>query len=294
MSSSDRVAVIGAAGQLGIDISRAFRTAGTPLLALSHDDAEVTDPLQIQKVIEAHRPGVVVNCAAFHTVEACEDVPQTAFAVNAVGALNVARACAKVDAVCVQISTDYVFDGEKDGPYEESDSPRPLNVYGTSKLAGENLVQQACPQSLVVRVASLFGRAGVSGKGGNFVETILKRARAGQAVRVVDDQVISPTYARDAAEVICRLVEGGARGVVHVTNLGSAPCTWYDLAKQAVDLCKLPTKVEPIASSEYPSKARRPPNSALDSTRAARLTGRLVPPWDDALGRYLREKGYIT
>jgi dTDP-4-dehydrorhamnose reductase len=167
--------------------------------------------------------------------------------------------------------------------------PRPINVYGASKLAGENLVRLACPDSLIVRVASLFGKAGASGKGGNFIETILAKARAGGDLSV--DICVSATYTGDAAPVIVRLTETGTLGLVHVTNTGSL--TWYDLAKRAVELTNLNAPIKPVSSSSYPRLANRPRNSALDGTRLERLLGRGLLPWDQALEGYLKEKGYL-
>ncbi|HVH31737.1 MAG TPA: NAD(P)-dependent oxidoreductase, partial [bacterium] len=172
-----RVAVIGSRGQLGSDIVAVLRAAGSrEVFAFTRDDVDVTDAEGVRRAIGAARPTVVINCAAFVRVDDCEDRPAQAFSVNALGADNVARASAEVGARCVYISTDYVFDGQKPQPYTEGDPPSPVNVYGTSKLAGEYLVRSRCPDALIVRVAATFGIAGASGKGGNFVETILRRA----------------------------------------------------------------------------------------------------------------------
>lgn len=286
-----RVAVIGSAGQLGTDLVHALSEAGHEPVALAHTDLEVTESGKVGEVIRDLRPDVVVNCAAYVRVDKAEDEPDLAFLVNALGALYVARACADSGAACVHVSTDYVFDGCKSSPYAEDDPPRPINVYGASKLAGEYLVRQACSESLIVRVASLFGRAGASGKGGNFIETILAKARAGEQLRVVNDVRMSPTYTRDAALAIVRLIEQEARGIVHLTNAGV--CTWYDLAKTALDLLHVSADIEPITSDAYPTRAARPANSALAGTRVASILGAPLPAWKDALLRYLLEKGHL-
>jgi len=229
---------------------------------------------------------MVINCAAYVRVDDCEVHAREAFEVNAIGAGNVARACAAVEALCVYISTDYVFDGSKGSPYVESDPTRPINVYGASKVAGEHLVQQAAPHSLIVRTSSLFGKTGARGKGGNFVETIVAKAKAGETLRVVDDMTMSPTYARDAATALVELIKTKADGIVHLTNDGA--CTWYELAKQIVDIIGLHAAIDPVSSKEYPTRARRPENSALRSEHAA--VG--LRSWQDGVRAYLFEKGY--
>ncbi len=162
-------------------------------------------------------------------------------------------------------------------------SPNPINVYGASKLAGEHLVRQAAPRWLIVRVASLFGKTGARGKGGNFIETILAKAKRGDALRVIDDIRISPTYTRDAADVLYRLLETKVTGVVHAANGGS--CTWYEFAKAAIDICDLKASIAPVSAAVFPSRARRPKNSAL----RAENRGFETPPWQNALRRYLVE-----
>jgi dTDP-4-dehydrorhamnose reductase len=253
---------------------------------------EVTDRDRVRATVRHHCPKAVVNCAAYVRVDQAEDEPEAAFRVNALGAFYVAEACAELNALCVYISTDYVFDGNKGEAYTEDDAPWPINVYGASKLAGEHLVRQACSQSLIVRVASLFGKVGCSGKGGtNFIETILAKAKSGECLRVMNNTRISPTYTRDAASVIVGLVEHGTTGIVHVANSGI--CTWYDLAKKAIELSHLNVRIEPVSSDPYPCRANRPRNSALDGRRAKKYSIHPLPSWEEALECYLEEKGYL-
>jgi dTDP-4-dehydrorhamnose reductase len=288
-----RIAVIGSGGQLGSDLVADLRAADRgDVIALTRDDVDVTDTGSVHRAIEAARPAVVINCAAFVRVDDCEDRPEEAFAVNALGAWNVARACVEVGARCVYISTDYVFGGQKLQPYTEEDPPSPVNVYGTSKLAGEYLVRSRCPDALIVRVAATFGIAGASGKGGNFVETILRRAKAGELLRVINDVRISPTYTADAADAIGRLVRNRIAGVVHVANVGTP--TWYEFARMILELTDIATSVVPIAASEYPSRAHRPANSALESVRLATAAGSTLRRWDEALRAYLIQKGHMV
>lgn len=280
-----RVAVIGATGQLGSELVRALEGAGAyDVFPLSHQEIECAEAESVRGALSEVRPEVVVNCAAFVRVDEAEDRPDEAFRVNAVGALHVARTCEDLGSKCVYASTDYVFDGEKGDPYTEEDCPRPINVYGASKLAGEHLVLQTSPGALVVRLASLYGGQGARGKGTNFVLTILDRARRGEPLRVVDEIRMSPTYAHDAAVAIVELLERRATGVYHVVNEGS--CTWYEFAKAAVAVAGLNAVVEPVSRREYPTKARRPADSAL-STGRLRGTNIRMRPWKEALTAYL-------
>lgn len=281
-----RAAVIGATGQLGQAVVRALEGGEEwAVWSLSHEDVECTDPNSVRRAITSLRPEVVVHCAAFVRVDDCEEQPDRAFEVNALGALHVARACREVGARCVYISTDYVFDGSKSEPYTEEDPPNPINVYGASKLAGEHLVRQTCPDALVVRVASLFGGSGARGKGTNFVLTVLDRARRGEPLRVVDDVRMSPTYTVDAAHAVVELIRRGERGIFHVVNGGS--CTWYEFARRILAVVGLEAPVEPVSRDAYPARARRPANSAL-STEALRELGIRMRSWQQALEAYLR------
>ena len=289
--SKVKVTVIGSGGQLGREVCRVLGASGHEVRPLTHADIEVTAADSVMQSLRCDPPQVVVNCAAYVRVDDAEDHAEPAFQVNAVGALNVARVCAELNARCVYISTDYVFDGEKILPYSETDAPRPLNVYGTSKLAGEHLVRQACPEYLIVRVASLFGQSGARAKGGNFIEAILAKAKRGEALRVINDIKISPTYCPDAAAAIVDLTQRGALGIIHATNSGV--CTWYELAKKVLALCGLEVPIEACASSAYPSRAVRPRNSALDNARVTKLLGVPLPLWEDAVKRYLVCRKYI-
>jgi dTDP-4-dehydrorhamnose reductase len=280
-----RIAILGSTGQLGTDLVEVLREDNNfDVMPLSHTDCDCTKPDQVREVLNRLHPDTVINCAAYVRVDDCEDHEREAFDVNAIGALYVARVCADLDALCVYISTDYVFDGAKSTPYVESDAPCPSNVYGVSKLAGEFLVRQTAPHWLIVRAASLFGRTGSRGKGGNFVDTILEKSKAGESLRVVDDVQMSPTYTRDAATALVGLIDAGTDGIVHLSNDGA--CSWYELAKYALELAGLRTSVIPISSDEYLTRARRPKNSALQSEHSrAKLRS-----WQEALRAYLLEK----
>jgi len=289
----ERVAIIGSTGQLGHDLVGAMRAANRfEIITLDHSQIECAELDSVRAVLLPLKVQAVIDCAAFVRVDDCESHAPEAFAVNAIGALNVARAAAESGAKCVYVSTDYVFDGFKDAPYVETDATAPISVYGASKLAGEHLVRQAAPDWLIVRVASLFGKTGARGKGGNFIETILAKARNGAPLKVIDDILISPTYARDASQAIAQLIMADARGIVHAANIGA--CTWYEFAKTALEFCQLITSIEAVDSSQFATPARRPKNSALVSERLLPEFRITMPHWRDALRAYLSEKGHLA
>jgi dTDP-4-dehydrorhamnose reductase len=205
-----KVLIIGANGQLGSDLVGVFQRRGAEVAGLTHQDIEIADAAAVEAKLAAAAPQVVVNAAAFHNVELCESEPQSAFAVNALGARNLAGASVKHSFRLIHISTDYVFDGRKRQPYTEEDCPRPLNCYGNSKLSGELFIQAMAKNYAVVRVSGLYGAAPCRAKKGlNFVKIMLKLARERGEVKVVTDEFVTPTYTRAAAEQIAQLAEAG-------------------------------------------------------------------------------------
>jgi len=284
-----RIVVIGSTGQLGTDLMKVLGT-DHEVIGLTHSDIEATD-YNSCLILKKFDPDVIINTAAFHKTDLCEDEPLKTFSVNALGAKNVAVISKEIDAACVFISTDYVFDGTKNEPYTEDDVPNPINTYGISKLAGE-LYTRWNPKHYIIRVASLFGVAGASGKGGNFVETMIKKAKNGEVIRVVDDMWMSPTYTKDAATVIKKILEFGLPfGVYHVTNQGF--CTWFEFAKEIFDQLGLRPTLEPIRTEELKMKAKRPRFSALKSIKLPKY-GIHMREWKEALYDYLVEKGHLT
>lgn len=278
--------VIGAQGQLGQDLMRVF--AGEAV-GLTHQDVDVTDGVGVLHALQTVKPDWVLNTAAFHRVDDCEANPHLALAVNASGALNVARACGLVNARALFFSTDYVFGADSRGrntPYDESDPPTPLNVYGISKAAGEQLVMRAVPHALVIRSAGLYGLA-TSRKGWTFPELMLHLAQTQDVVRVVDDQALSPTFTADLAAAVRELVAEDAKGLVHVVNDGE--CSWHEFARATFDLTGTDVRLEPQSTAATKRRAVRPAYSALRSTR-------LKAPlrhWREALAAYLRDKGKL-
>ncbi|MEM3705459.1 MAG: dTDP-4-dehydrorhamnose reductase [Candidatus Bathyarchaeia archaeon] len=283
-----KIIVIGSTGQLGTDLMKMLKREHETI-GLTHKEIEVTDYKSCQSIRE-HYPDVVINTAAFIKVDQCEEEPLKTFAVNAIGAKNVAAVSKDVGAATVFISTDYVFDGSKGEPYTEDDAPNPINTYGIAKLAGELYTKQN-PKHYIIRVASLFGAAGASGKGGNFVETMIAKAKANEPIKVVDDMWMSPTYTRDAAETIKKVIELKVPyGVYHATN--SDYCSWFEFAKEIFKITGLNPNLEPIKTQQLQMKAKRPQFSALKSTRLPRY-GIVMRSWKDALREYLTEKGHI-
>lgn len=272
---------------------RSARHAGIEAIGLEHAACDVTDRAAVEASLAPMAPDdVVVNTAAFHRTDECETHPERAFSVNAVGAGHVAAVAAKRGAATVFLSSDFVFDGGKRSPYLESDAPRPINVYGVSKLAGEMLVAQTDPRSYVVRISSVFGPAGSSGKGGNFVESMIAKARAGERIAVVDDLVMAPTSARDAADLLIALLARRAPfGTYHLANAGA--CSWHEFATAILDMVGATAKPEAIAARDEPGKAKRPRSSVLASERLGPL-GLSARPWREALEAYLAERGHAA
>lgn len=261
---------------------------------LTHKDIEITEMDSVKEALLKHRPDVVINTAAFVRVDDCESRQDECFRVNAIGARNVAVAVQECRTKLVYISTDYVFGGESEKrniPFTEFDSPIPLNILGKSKVAGENFVQHLCPRHFVIRASGLFGVAGSSSKGGNFAETMLRLAKERDELRVVDDQVFSPTYTKDLAKKITQLIDTEYYGIFHITSRGI--CSWYEFAKEILRLAGLRTPVIPITSDQYPQKARRPSYSVLDNYHLRLLGMDDMRSWQEALKDYMREKGHI-
>jgi dTDP-4-dehydrorhamnose reductase len=284
-----RVVVIGANGQLGSDLVKALPPH--EVVPLTHADLEVVDGDAARAVLARQQPQVVVNTAAFHKVEACEREPLRAYEVNALGVRNVALACRELGCALVQMSTDYVFDGAKRTPYLESDTARPINAYGVSKLAGEHFLRYLWEKHYLVRASGLFGEAGSSGKGGNFVETMLRAGREKGQATVVADLVFSPTYTADLAQVIARLIETERYGVYHVTNAGE--CSWHDFAAEIFRQVKLTVALMPTTACEMSRDVARPAYSVLghEALKAAGLEP--MRPWQEALADYLKQKKYV-
>jgi dTDP-4-dehydrorhamnose reductase len=287
-----RVLVTGSNGQLGTAVCLALRNF--EVIPLTHKDIEITDMDSIMETCNRHKPDAIINTAAYVQVDDCETNADKAFQVNALGVRNMAVAAHELGAILIHISTDQVFGGiidHKNNPYTEFDCPLPVNVYSRSKLAGENFVQHLCTRYFIVRTGALFGIAGSSGKGGNFVETMLRLAREKDEVKVVNDWVMSPAYAKDVATKITQLISTRYFGIFHIVNRGI--CSWYEFASKILQFAGLKTLVIPITSDQYPQKAKRPNFSALDNYHLRLLGMDDLRPWQDALKDYMKQKGHL-
>ena len=278
-----KVAIIGSTGQLGSDILEVF---GEDALPLSHDEIEIKDINNCRNVLKDI--DTVINCAAYVKVDESEDHPEEAFMVNAIGARNIAMVCNEKQMKNIYISTDFVFDGNMKKPYQEEDQPNPVNTYGLSKYAGEIFTRNYCTKFYIIRSSSLFGIKGARGKGGNFVDWMLKKANNNQIIKVVDNIIMSPTYTKDAATMIKNITEKGlSYGTYHVANQGY--CSWFEFAKKIFEFSDIDAKLLPIKSDELNRKARRPKFSGLGSKKLNNF-GLRMRNWEDALKDYLRKK----
>jgi len=297
-----KILVTGASGQLGTDLCKVLQHF--EVIPLTHNDIEISDMNSVKQAFIKYRPDTIINTAAYVRVDDCEEEQDKAFLVNALGARNVAVTAQEIKARLVHISTDYVFggvgeirvvshkvDGDKPHPYTEFDMPIPLNIYGKSKLAGENFIHHLCSRYFIIRTSGLFGIAGSSGKGGNFVETVLKLAKERGELKVVTDQIFSPTYTKDLARKIAQLIETEYYGIFHITNRGS--CSWHEFAGEILQQAGLKTPLIPITSDKYPQKARRPCFSVLDNYHLRLLDMDDMRTWQEALRDYMISKGCI-
>ena len=288
-----RIMLIGARGQLAQEFVRETEQRGNhEIVALAHEQLDIRDSQRVEALVAQTRPECIVNTAAFHQVDRREEERELAFAVNQGGVRNVARAAERAKALLVQFSTDYVFDGSKTTPYLETDEAKPLSVYGRSRLAGEKAVAEECSRYLLIRTCGLYGRAGSASKAGNFVETMLRLAGQKKPLRVVNDQVCTPTSTRHLAQHLLPLVAaaaaGKAQGLFHMTSSGE--CSWYQFAQEVFRLAGFQAALSPCSSEEYNAKARRPRYSVLEN-RALKTAGfTALQPWQEALAEYIRSR----
>ncbi|HLW53833.1 MAG TPA: dTDP-4-dehydrorhamnose reductase [Candidatus Angelobacter sp.] len=284
-----KVAVIGATGQLGSDIAAAFAEAGHSVSSLGHQDVDIASAESVQSVLASMAPEIVVNTAAFHHVEKCEADPNTAFAVNALGARNVAQVTSSLGARVFHISTDYVFGGEKQTPYIETDRAVPVNVYGNTKLSGEHFVAATNPRHFILRVSALYGASPCRAKGGlNFVELMIKLSRERDELRVVDTEFVSPTPTVEIASQIVKLSRTSEYGLYHATSEGS--CSWYEFARAIFDLIGAKVRLEKANPGEFPAKVARPRYSVLENAALKKKSLNTFSHWGEGLRRYLAQR----
>ena len=278
-----KVLVTGAKGQLGQDLMNEFAKRGIEAVGVDVQEMDITDAAAVDRVMKQVSPDAVIHCAAYTAVDAAEDNLELCRKINAEGTRNLARVCKELDSKLMYISTDYVFNGQGERPWEPDDHREPLNVYGLTKYEGEIAVEQAVKKYFTVRIAWVFG---LNGK--NFIKTMLRLGRERGAVSVVDDQIGSPTYTYDLARLLVDMIQTERYGRYHATNEGI--CSWYEFACEIFKQAGMDqVKVTPVDSASYPAKAKRPSNSRMSKEKLTENGFERLPDWQDALSRYLKE-----
>lgn len=277
-----KILVTGVGGQLGYDVIKELEKRNIDCIGADRAEFDITDFNAAHKFITDCMPDAVIHCSAYTTVDKAEDEPEICRLVNAVGTENIAKICKEIDAKMIYISTDYVFDGTKDGFYEVDDTPTPINVYGKTKLEGELAVQKNIEKYFIVRISWVFGI-----NGNNFVKTMLRLGKEYSELDVVADQIGSPTYTADLAPLLVDMVQTDKYGIYHATNDGE--CSWAEFAEEIFKVAGMNVKVNHITTSEYPTKAKRPMNSRMSKEKLVDKGFKKLPSWMNALERYIRE-----
>lgn len=277
-----KVFVTGVKGQLGYDVMNELEKQGLEGIGVDIDEMDITDADQVNKVIKEAAPDAVIHCAAYTAVDAAEDNEEICRKVNAQGTENIAKVCEELDIKMMYISTDYVFNGQGERPWEPDDEREPLNVYGQTKYEGELAIEEHVKKFFTVRIAWVFG---VNGK--NFIKTMLNLGKTHDHLTVVNDQIGSPTYTYDLARLLVDMIQTDKYGRYHATNEGL--CTWYEFACEIFKQAGMDVSVAPVSSDEYPAKAKRPSNSRMDKSKLTANGFQPLPTWQDALSRYLKE-----
>lgn len=277
-----KVMVTGATGQLGYDVCRVLSDRGIAHVGLGSKDCDIASAEAVRALFERVRPDALIHCAAYTKVDMAEEDAERCWAVNVDGTRNLAAACRACGAKMIYISTDYVFPGDGEAYYRPEDAYAPAGNYGRTKLAGELAVQALLDRYFIVRISWVFGI-----NGGNFVKTMLRLAETHDTLRVVDDQIGSPTYTADLAPLICDMIATEKYGVYHATNEGV--CSWADFAEAIFAAAGKQVQVQRVSTEEYGAKAPRPKNSRMSKEKLTEQGFRRLPPWQDALGRYLKE-----
>ena len=280
-----KVLVTGVKGQLGYDVVNELVKRGHTAIGTDIEEMDITNKNSVNSVIKENTPDAVIHCAAYTAVDAAEDNVELCRKINAEGTQNIADVCKELDIKMIYISTDYVFDGQGERPWEPEDERTPLNVYGQTKYEGELAVQNTLDKYFIVRIAWVFG---VNGK--NFIKTMLNLGKTRDSLTVVNDQFGSPTYTYDLAKLLVDMVETDKYGIYHATNEGI--CTWYEFACEIFKQAGINVKVSPVSASEYPAKAKRPSNSRMSKEKLTEQGFEKLPAWQDALARYLKEIDY--
>ena len=277
-----KVLVTGAGGQLGYDVIKELNKRNIDFIGADKEEFDITDFEASRKFITDHMPEAVIHCSAYTAVDKAEDEPELCYLVNAVGTKNIAEICKEIDAKMVYISTDYVFDGTKDGFYEIDDIPNPINVYGNTKLAGEKVVREILEKYFIVRISWVFGI-----NGNNFVKTMLRLGKEHDELNVVADQIGSPTYTVDLATLLVDMIHTNKYGIYHATNEGE--CSWAEFAEEIFKVASMDVKVNHISTTEYPTKANRPMNSKMSKISIENNNFNKLSLWNKSLEKYINE-----
>ena len=279
-----KILLIGALGQLGTDLQKILQEH--EVVPVDKEEIDVCDARQVDAMVDGLQPDVVLNCSAFNRVDEAEDAPEAAFAVNTFAVRNLALAARRRNAKLMHFSSDYVFDGPGRVPYVETDLPCPQSMYGVSKLAGEAMTQAIWPKHFLIRTCGLYGYTGSRDKGTNFVEAMLRLGAKGGPVRVVSDQVCTPTGTMELARAVARLLPTEGYGLYHLTGAGE--CSWYQFAKAIFEEAGLHPEVQPVSSDQFAMRAKRPNYSVLDNRRFRSEGFTDMRHWREALADYIR------
>lgn len=277
-----KVLVTGANGQLGYDVVKELQKRNIECYGASRQDFDIVDFEATENFIKNYMPDVVIHCAAYTAVDKAEDEQGLCYLVNASATENIAEICKKINAKMLYISTDYVFDGTKEGAYEVDDIPNPINVYGKTKLLGEEAVQRILDKYFIVRISWVFGK-----HGNNFVKTMLRLGRERKEINVVADQYGSPTYTADLVPLLVEMIQTDKYGIYHATNEGV--CTWAEFAKEIFKIAGMNVKVNHITTAEYLSRTKRPMNSRLSKKSLINNNFKTLDDWQSAVKNYLQK-----
>jgi dTDP-4-dehydrorhamnose reductase len=280
-----KVAVIGANGQLGTDLLEVL-SKENEAIGLNHADIEITDMDSVKNVLSTIKPAIVLNTAAYHIVPEAEKFPAKAFQINGIGVMNLAKVCQDLNISLVHYSTDYVFDGKKQKPYTEDDRPNPLSVYANTKLSGEYFALNYCDRSYVIRVSGIYGKVPCRAKGGNFITTMIKLANEKPEVRVVNDEILTPTPTLFIAKNTAALIKTNAFGLYHMSCEGEV--SWYEFAKVIWETLQLKTPLYSASVKDFPLVVKRPFYSVLENKNLNKLRINEMPEWKEALIQFLK------
>lgn len=276
-----KVLVTGINDQLGYDVVKELNNRGHEAIGVDKEQMDLTVSSEINECIEKANPDAIIHCAAYTAVDAAEDNEDLCKQVNTLAVKDIANGAKKLDIPMIYISTDYVFDGTKDGEYNENDTPNPINVYGKTKYEGEVYVREILEKYYIVRISWVFGE-----NGNNFIDTMLRLSKDRDSLNIINDQVGSPTYTKDLAPLLVDMIETDEYGVYHATNEGF--CTWYEFAKDIFNVAKINIDITPISTSEYPTKANRPINSKMSKDKLINNGFKQLRSWKEAVREYTR------